>query len=988
MNHTRKIVAFMNILFVGLALVPGRSFGGYGSWLTDLKGKNSGHAVGYFLTLPVSAAELSVGNASSCGAMDATDVCFFPANTALFDRKTFSVTHLEWLLGLRKEYLSGFFPLEDIGTIGFYSQLFTPGKFTNAYTIDETPSNPSLIDMSAGMSFGRSFLHKSLSAGVCVSYVESRLDMNAGRTFCVTADISYSPSPLLLMHLRAGNIGPNVSYTDGYGEPLPVQAAFAGSISPLALREDLSAIIEPRIGIGVSKLADEPLLLGVSAAGKLLKFLSLRAGYEFPYGSRPGFAGVCAGVGLERSFYGADFGWKDQSKEFGSVWSLSVHMRLKEAPAKKAEDYYFLACKYFEQGHLRLSLSNAKKAVELDPNMWKAHTLISEINALKRRESGMEMAIIYTGNTQGQLAPKKLENGSLGGLSRQAAVIRDLRRQFPLSLTLDAGNCLTKTSLEAKARYTDWFFDYCAYDGRGLGNGEMDFGLDRIFIKERKAKCDFICSNIAGSPGTGIVAKKIVTVGGYSFAVLSTIDPAAVDRDEDRKKLFSPAEELAALLSKSAVKGADVRILISSDSWEHSVSFANAFPQIDIIICGALGQRFEMPMKVGGALILSPGQGGYCVGKLILRFDKHKKIVSCDNHLIALNEDILPDTAVAAKLPTITEGAQEGEDASDEFGLSRESASGVFAFISDRDSVNGVYLKILDKHAEFPLTAKRGPASKPSLSFAGGKCVYFEKQSDTACPVLRAMTLSGVNKSTIPFSGCITEACFSPDGKWIYFSANAGSLVTDIYRIKPGGRTATAVIAWKSSSEASVEFSADGKYMAFTSTSGDGRQLFLADSVGFKPICLTEGKADNHTPRFSPSGQYLAFLSNKTSFGGSYDLWIYTVAAGTVSQMTIRSAVKDFCWLPDARTIIYSAGDTQSSLKSMTVGAGASSNLINVGLHKDYSELTPRTIRWRKATKILYTREMRNGNRKIYWVNPDGTEDERIVNSKGSDWLE
>ncbi len=989
MKFTAALLPVSVGFLIGLFPVSGPcSTSGFGSRLSDLKGANAGHAVGYFLALPVSAGELALGSASSCGSMNAADVCFFPANTSLFDRNAFSVTHLEWLLGLRKEFCCGAFPLEDVGTVGFFSQIFTPGKFSNAYTIDEVPSHPSLIDYSAGLSFARNFLHKSLSAGVSLSYVESRLDAIAGRTLCVNTDLSLSPSPLLLMHVRAGNIGPGMSYTPGFPEPLPFQAGSAVEISPLASREDLCSIVEPRIAVGVNKTADEPLLLGVGGSGKFFGFISLRCGYEYVYGEQPGLPGISAGVGLERHFYGADVGWKNQSKEFGSVWSLSVNMRLRENIAKKAEDYFYRAQKYFERGRLRQSLSAAKKAVALDPNMWKAHTLISEINALKRRASGAEMAILYSGNAKGQFVPRKLEKGSLGGMARLASAIRDLRAQFPVTLTVDAGNSVIQSSHEAKARLADWFFEHCAYDARGLGKGEMDFGTARLFTKDRKSKCDFICSNIAGSFGKDIAGKKIVVVGGYSFALLAMVGPAAPARAEDRELLLPPVEELASLLSKSAVKNADVRILVANDSWERIVAVTEALPQIDIVLCGGIRQKFETPMKIGNALVISPGDEGRCLGKLILRFDRDKKIISFDNHLVALTEDVSPDPVVAGTVPTIDDVRDTAADLAVEFATEGDSMSGVFAFASDRNGTNGIYLKRLDRQAEFPLTRGAGAASNPVLSFTGGKCAYFERRGDSACPVLRVMELSGVNKWTIPFDGCVAEACFSPDGKWLYFSGRIGSSPDDIFRIKPGGGGIAAVISWRTSAEGSPTFSSDGRYLAFTSAAGSGRQIFLTDSTGYKPICLTEGKADHHSPRFSPPGGYLAYLSDRTSFGGSYDLWVHALATGKAAQLTFHARVNDYCWLEDDKTIIYSSGDSLCTLKKITVDAAVGAEFIRSGLQKNYRELHPRVIQWRKTVKIIYEREWQTGERKIYWVNPDGTEDQRLVNSKGRDWLE
>src|SRR5512133_2379494 len=134
-------------------------------WFTDVRGSNSGHTTCQFLTLPHSAVSLATGLAASGGNRDATDIPFFTANTALADRYRFSITHLEWFMGLRKEYLGAYFPVLDVGTFGVYSQLFTPGPIRHARTIDETPSDPKIYELSIGVTFARQIILNQLSAG-------------------------------------------------------------------------------------------------------------------------------------------------------------------------------------------------------------------------------------------------------------------------------------------------------------------------------------------------------------------------------------------------------------------------------------------------------------------------------------------------------------------------------------------------------------------------------------------------------------------------------------------------------------------------------------------------------------------------------------------------------------------------------------------------------------------------------------------------------
>ncbi|HMA64698.1 MAG TPA: hypothetical protein VKO63_05865, partial [Chitinispirillaceae bacterium] len=52
-----------------------------------------------------------------------------------------------------------------------------------------------------------------------------------------------------------------------------------------------------------------------------------------------------------------------------------------------------------------------------------------------------------------------------------------------------------------------------------------------------------------------------------------------------------------------------------------------------------------------------------------------------------------------------------------------------------------------------------------------------------------------------------------------------------------------------------------------------------------------------------------------------------------------------------------------------------------------FNERSPETLRDSTTETIIYTREYRDGTRKIFQVNTDGTNEKRIVNSNGNDWL-
>ena len=53
-----------------------------------------------------------------------------------------------------------------------------------------------------------------------------------------------------------------------------------------------------------------------------------------------------------------------------------------------------------------------------------------------------------------------------------------------------------------------------------------------------------------------------------------------------------------------------------------------------------------------------------------------------------------------------------------------------------------------------------------------------------------------------------------------------------------------------------------------------------------------------------------------------------------------------------------------------------------------YKEINPRVITWKDQEKVIYVREFEDGQRQIYWVMSDGSNDQPLVRSKGNDWLE
>jgi hypothetical protein len=957
-------------------------------WFKDLRGDNGGHTVANFLSLPISAANLAMGDISSTGIMDATDIPLYPSNTSFFDFQKLAGTHCEWLMDTRVEYAGACFPINDVGTIGGYFRLFTPGSFENARTIDQEPSHPSMLEYAAGVSFGRSFLEKTVGIGAVVSYVESRLDETAGRSAIATIDASYLPSPVLGIHVAAANLGPPIMYTSTK-EPLPAQIDLSLSLRPLALREDVTEVIGLSIGCGARKISDEPLSAGLGVQAVLFGQFFVRSGYEYRVGTHPSIAGLGAGAGVELKKFGADFGWKYLSVDLGSAWGISVKTNLREITPKTAEEYYAVAEKYYTKKNVRFCVYNAKKALKLNPNMWKAHALIALANEEQRREKNLEVALIYTANTKGQFLPLPQAKGSMGGLSRQAAVIKKIASKFPTHIIIDGGNMITETSHPLKTKLSQMYYDELGFDVVAVGEQEMRFGMKKLFPAVNTMKTEFVFSNLISRFGLGnVIAKKTISKNGYQFFVVSMVAPGMLAKAEDREKLFLPLDEVQHTFSAAAAKNANARILIVHDAWENMQTYAPFLRQNDIIIAASMKQEFAAPMKAGGAVVLSPGEYGKYVGNCVLRFSGDKKLLSCENHLIPCSEDIVPDSSIEFKTRLLSARVDLDSQTIDEGSLARSATDGVFAFCSKRNEVKSVYLKIIPKNAEFPLTGGKNDCSAPVVSFAASKIAYREENADSssACPALCIMDLTGTSKRRIPLIGCPLSAAFTPNGAWLYFAAKMNDGTSDIFRMKPDGTVIAPVIAWKNSDEGNLGFSHDGTGMVFGSNTNGKWQLFVSDPDGRKPVCITDGSADFVSPKYSADGKHIALLSNKTSFGGTYDLWIYEFASSTMSQVSYNARAGDFCWLNNGM-VLAGCGDT-SALTSFTIGTKGGTPFIAPSAHKAYAERDPSVIPYGNGLKVIYTREYFDKTKRIFWVNPDGTGDACIVNSGTQDWLE
>ena len=135
--------------------------------------------------------------------------------------------------------------------------------------------------------------------------------------------------------------------------------------------------------------------------------------------------------------------------------------------------------------------------------------------------------------------------------------------------------------------------------------------------------------------------------------------------------------------------------------------------------------------------------------------------------------------------------------------------------------------------------------------------------------------------------------------------------------------------------------SPDGGWVAYTVGTTDAKEdkhdsdVWMVSYDGKRDLRLTSSPEAEGTPRWSPDGKYLAFLSARPGKAKGNQVWLLPREGGEAEQLSdVKGRLQGYEWSPDSKRLALTIGDPDPEADNSGEGAGAAAGGQGIFLEK------------------------------------------------------
>ena len=164
----------------------------------------------------------------------------------------------------------------------------------------------------------------------------------------------------------------------------------------------------------------------------------------------------------------------------------------------------------------------------------------------------------------------------------------------------------------------------------------------------------------------------------------------------------------------------------------------------------------------------------------------------------------------------------------------------------------------------------------------------------------------GVARSVGPQNAACISAAWSPDGKWMYFTSEAGGNGRHIWRQSFPNGTPQQITSGPTE-EADIAVAPDGRSF-ITSVITEEENVWVHDSKGDRQI---SSEGFSHYSYVSPDATKLFYLTapRRSWAHAAGELWVTDLGSGQASKVLPGIAVDEYSISPDGKRVVYETQD-------------------------------------------------------------------------------